>query len=271
MRGIQSIGADRWRKSAIVAASLAFHAVVLGYIALATIGDPRRYGEPSVIDDPLFSPPILVQLEPRPVMRGETARTRAVNTPDRSMQPIPDTGARQSETTGATGSADPGDRPSPPAPRYAPAAGTGVAAPPAAVGSAQWRVRPETLGDRVGRGLRTGTVGCASPNLLTDRERAICDDRFGERAAAAAPIEGTGNPERDARFAREGARALAEYEGRRRPLSGGSGLIGSGDCPGSNFGIGCAGAYLPDVPGVDIRQGATTTHNGGQRSDKQQR
>ncbi|MDI6623150.1 MAG: hypothetical protein QME55_00335, partial [Brevundimonas sp.] len=54
----------------------------------------------------------------------------------------------------------------------------------------------------------------------------------------------TGNPERDARFAREGARALAGYEARRRPLSGGIGVVGPQEGPGSNFGMGVAGAHL---------------------------
>ena len=44
-------------------------------------------------------------------------------------------------------------------------------------------------------------------------------------------------------FAREGARRLAEWEARRRPLSGGVGVVGPADCVGSNFGTGCAGAH----------------------------
>ena len=44
----------------------------------------------------------------------------------------------------------------------------------------------------------------------------------------------------------------------RAPLSGGTGVVGPGDCPGSNLGMGCAGAHLRDVPGVDVRQGAET-------------
>ena len=80
--------------------------------------------------------------------------------------------------------------------------------------------------------------------MLSREERAICEDRFGECAAAAPLIEGMGNPQRDAQFAREGARALAEYEARRRPLAGGVGVVGPQDGPGSNFGIGVAGAHL---------------------------
>ena len=101
-------------------------------------------------------------------------------------------------------------------------------------------MRPETMGDRVGRGLRTRGPGCSSPALLSAAERAICDDRFGQRAAAAAPIDDSaGSP-----FAAEGARRLNQYEARRRPLAGGSGNVGPQDGPGSNFGMGVAGAHL---------------------------
>jgi len=233
--------AERWRKPVIVAVSLGLHALVLGYVGFKAFAPPRLYGE-GVIDDPMFpSPPIYAEIVPRPLLRGETARTRETPAPDTPMQEIPDSGTRLSETTGATGSAAAGERPSSPSPR---AAAAGAPAPPADVGTAAWQVRPETMGDRVGRSLRTSLVGCASPQLLSPAEQAICDDRFGARAAAAAPIQGTGNPERDARFAREGNRALAEYEARRRPLAGGTGNVGVQEGPGSNFGIGVAGAHL---------------------------
>ena len=93
-------------------------------------------------------------------------------------------------------------------------------------------------------------------------ERAICDERFAERAAAAAPIEGTGNPARDARFAAEGARALAEYEARRRPLSGGVGVVGPQDGPGSNFGMGVAGAHIDPSLRPDSTTNIRTNRDG---------
>lgn len=233
---------QRWRKPAIVAVSLGLHALVLGYVGFKAFDPPRLYGDDGPIDDPIFPWPVIyAEIEPRPLLRGEVARTRETPAPDPAMPAIPDAGTRVTETAGATGSAASGDRLDPPSPR---AVAPGAPAPPADVGTAAWRVRPETLGDRVGRGLRTSPVGCASPHLLSAAERAVCDDRFGARAAAAAPIEGTGNPERDARFAREGARALANYEARRRPLAGGTGNVGVQEGPGSNFGMGVAGAHL---------------------------
>lgn len=206
-------GGERWFRAAIVAVSLAFHLVVLGYIALESFGLPLHYGP---IEDPLFPRSVIyAEIQPRPLLRGETARTRQTPAPETRILSMPDSGTRLTETPGATGSADASDR-STPSP-HLPA--TGAAAPPPDVGTAPWRVEPETFGDRVARGLRTSLVGCASLNLLTPAEQTICGDRFGQRAAAAAPIQGTGDPERDSRFARQGARALARYEARRAPLS----------------------------------------------------
>ena len=223
--------AERWRKPAVVAVSVGLHALVLGYVGLRSMGldvGPRPVERT-----------IYVELEPRPLLPGEVARVRPPpDRPDASPQALPDSGAATVQTSPFRRPEDEEDRP---APRLA---APGAPAPPAEVGTASWQVRPGTTGDQVGRGLRTSPVGCANPRLLSPAERAVCDDRFGARAAAAAPIEGTGNPERDARFAREGARALAEYEARRRPLSGGTGTVGVQEGPGSNFGRGVAGAHL---------------------------
>ena len=232
--------AERWRRPAIVAVSVGLHALVLGYVCFKAFEPPRLYGEPPIIRDP-WPFAIHAEIVPRPLLRGETARTRKTPPPTDPMESLRDSGTRLTETAGATGSAAAGETPAPPSPR---AVAAGAPAPPGDVGVASWQVRPETTGDRVARGLRTSLVGCASPHLLTEAERAVCDDRFGARAAAAAPVSGTGDAERDARFAREGRRALAEYEARRRPLSGGIGIVGPTEGPGSNFGMGVAGAHL---------------------------
>lgn len=254
-------GKERWRKPALIGASVVVHALVLGVLGLRAVTmDSARYPDPE--------PLIYLQIEPRPLLEDETPRARpapasataepapSVAEPDRSILGIRLPFQRQRDEE---------DQPSPPAPRLpasgAPAA-TGAPAPPAG----GWAVRPETMGDRVGRGLRTRGPGCDSPQLLTDAERAICDDRFGERAAAAPPIEGTGNPDRDARFAREGARALAEYEARRRPLSGGVGVVGPQDGPGSNFGMGVAGAHLDQSLRPDSTSNIRTRRDGPRSS-----
>ena len=223
---------ERWRTPAIVVLSVGLHALVLGLIGLRTFG---LDGPTGPVERTLY-----VEIEPRPLLAGETARVRPP--PERAEAPpqaLPDPGAPALRSDPFQRREEDDDER--PTPRLA---APGAPAPPAEVGTAPWRVRPETPGDRVGRGLRTSPLGCASPRLLTAAERAICDDRLGERAAAAAPIHGTGNAERDGRFAREGARALAEYEARRRPLAGGVGVVGPQDGPGSNFGTGVAGAHL---------------------------
>jgi hypothetical protein len=234
------LGGTRWRKPVLIGASVAAHVLVLGVLVASGVGNRMV-----VIATP--PPPLYVEIEPRPLLEDERPRPRPT--------PIPETPADKPPAPAATPrtllnfrlpfqrerTEEEEQRPSPPAPRLA-APAPGLPAPPASADP--WQVRPETMGDRVGRGLRTRGPGCASPQLLTREERAVCEDRFGERAAAARPIEGTGNPERDAQFAREGARALAEYEARRRPLSGGVGVVGPQDGPGSNFGMGVAGAHL---------------------------
>lgn len=241
--------AGQWRNPAILAASLLLHAALLAFFGLRNMG----------LDAPLpdQGPTIYVQLEPRPLLAGETARAPVVA---RQIDSPPLTRA---VTTPTLRDEDENDTPSPPSPRLAaPAPG----APPAAADSA-WAVRPRTLGDRIGQGLRTSTVGCAASAVLSAAERAICDDRFGQRAATARPIEGTGNPDRDARFAREGARRLAEYEARRRPLSGGPGIVGPQDGPGSNFGMGVAGAHLDPSLRPDSTQNITTRRDGRRSND----
>ncbi len=112
------------------------------------------------------------------------------------------------------------------------------------------------------RTLRQGLPGCASPDLLNEMERQHCRNEFARRAENAAPITGSGNPERDARFAREGARRLAEWEATRRPLSGGVGVVGPADCVGSNFGTGCAGAHLNPSLAPDSTRNVQTRRDG---------
>ena len=258
------VSAERWRRPALVAASIAFHVAVLGYIALRTFASIP----PDLADRPLDLPDTLipVQMEPRPLLDGEKARARTVPPPavDRTdVQPL--TGTPSPAFMPRLRKPDDADSAAPPAPLAphlsAPARpGVGGAPPPGA--DNPWIVRPETLGARVARSLRGSSIGCATPTLLSARERVDCDERFGEAAARAAPIEGTGHPERDARFAREGAQALARYDARRRPLSGGVGVVGPQDGPGSNFGMGVAGALLDPSLRPDSTQNIHTRRDG---------
>lgn len=251
----------RWRKPVLIGVSAGLHVVVLGGLVLSGIGD-RMTVVPT-------QPPVLyVEIEPRPLLENERPRPRPAPAPASPAEAAPSPATAQQRSVMGfrlpfqrDRADDEEDRPSPPAPRFV-APAPGAPAPPASAGAETWQVRPETLGDRVGRGLRTRGPGCANPQLLSREERAVCDDRFGERAAAAAPIEGTGNPERDARFAREGAAALAQYEARRRPLAGGVGVVGPQDGPGSNFGMGVAGAHLDQSLQPDSTRNIRTRRDG---------
>lgn len=67
---------------------------------------------------------------------------------------------------------------------------------------------------RIAESLRRGVMGCASRALLNADDQAWCD----QRAPLNGPtLTGSGDPRRDARFARQGARRMAEVEEREAP------------------------------------------------------
>lgn len=225
------------RQAAWIAASLAGHALVIAALA---------WGAVKPVDLPEQTAPLVyLDIEPRLVRPNDPVR--------KPTEAARRTEARQAAARAALGAQQPptaAPTPSPPRPRLAAPASGATPTPPAD----PWQVRREELGDAVARSLRAGIPGCRTPDILSQAEREACDQTFGAAAALAPPIAGTGNARRDARFAREGARALAEYEAARRPLAGGVGVVGPADCVGSNFGTGCAGAHLDPA----LRQGATT-------------
>ena len=244
--------AERWRKPAIVAVSVLGHVALFSYLGLRSMGLTLS----GLVADP--DPVIYVEITPRPLLPGEVARVRAVPEPPQVTKAPALPGSPTADPDRPFRNPDDEDSPAPPAPRIG-APAPGAPAPPPGVEG--WAVRPETMGDRVGRGLRTRGPGCTSPGLLSAAERAICDDRFGQRAAAAAPIDDTaGSP-----FAAEGARRLADYDRRRRPLAGGTGNVGPQDGPGSNFGIGVAGAHLDPSLRPDSTENIRTYRREGPR------
>ena len=245
--------AERWRKPAIVAVSVLGHVALFSYLGLRSMGLTLS----GLTEDP--GPVIYMQIEPRPLLPGEVARVHPVPAPPQAVDapalPGSPTADRDRPFRDPT---EDEDSPAPPVPRVGVPAPGAPALPPGVEG---WNVRPETMGDRVGRGLRTRGPGCASPALLSAAERAICDDRFGQRAAAATPIDDTaGSP-----FAAEGARRLAQYETRRRPLAGGTGNVGVQDGPGSNFGAGVAGAHIDPSLRPDSNENIRTRQRDGPR------
>ena len=218
------------RKLSLAALALCLNIGMIGLLSLANVGErAQRSGA--------WTPPVYLDIEPRLLLPEERPRPTAPSVQTPTTRTV--TGPRRASSTAAS-SSTPTQRdapPSPPAPRLATPAPQGAPAP-----NSPWTVQPN--GGAFARSLRQGPVGCASPKLLNDADRAACRRDFNDRAERAPPLSGSGDARRDSRFAREGARKLQEYEARRRPLSGGIGNVGVQEGVGSNFGIGVAGAHL---------------------------
>lgn len=236
--------ADR-RRTAILAGSIALHAAVLAPLALGLFTD-----DPPVFADP-FDAPIFVEMEPRPLLAGETVRepefaaSEARDAVPALGETIPSIARDRLREKGEE------DRPTAPTPRLGhPLVGT----PPASADP--WQVQPESMAAAVGRSMRTGAGGCRiMDGRLSEAEQRLCDERFNEAAARAGPVgPRTLTPSeqrREDQFARDGAQAIAQYEARRRPLAGGVGIVGaSPDCVGGNLRGTCAGAHLR--PGFEM-------------------
>ena len=238
---------DTRRKAALVVASVAVNAGLITALSLNALG-PRRVAQPE-------PPLILLDIQPRPLLRDERPRP-VVAAPESDA---PTRSRARDDAAPQARRPDPAykGRSAPVQPRLAVQPPPGAPAPDTA-----WQVDPSDRRGAMSRSLRLGATGCASPELLNADERRHCRDRFGERAAAAPPIHGSGNPDRDAAFAREGARRLQQWEAQRRPLSGGVGVVGPADCIGSNFGTGCAGAHLDPSLTPDSSRNVRTRRDG---------
>jgi len=251
--------ADR-RRAALLAGSIVLHAAVLAPMAIGLFNR----------DQPVFTDapdrPIFVEMEPRPLLDGETVR-EPTPASVAAREATPTLGERApSIARDRTREEEEEDRPTAPAPRIG---SSPLVGPPPPASADPWQVNPESTAAAVGRSMRLGAGGCRTMDgRLSASEQRLCDDRFNERAGRAGQLgPRTLTPSeqrREAQFARDGAAALAGYEARRRPLAGGVGIIGPGDCPGSNLGAGCAGAHLDPA----IRQGATTVGNSGMRQER---
>ena len=212
------------RKAALALASVGVNAGLILALSLNAIG--QRPVERS--DLPL----ILVEIEPRPLLRDERPRPPLT-------APQPDVAMRsrtREDIAPAPRRRDPAyeGRSTPVQPRLAVQTLAGAPAPEAA-----WRVDSTDRRGAMSRSLRLGATGCASPELLNEAERRRCRDRFGERTAAAPQITGSGDAERDAVFARQGARRLAAWEAQRR-----SPARGDPPCETSHPMAGCEGVNI---------------------------
>lgn len=233
MASLDPRSTDRGR-IAILAGSAALHIGVLAALGLAAIEHQN--------DIPLDQPAFVIEMTPRLRLDGQTPRAseapQAASLETRNLTAVGPLAAVTLPTD---------VRPSLPEPRVAtgvPLPGASLVAPPDADSAA------------IGRALRNGALGCRlgrSSPAQQDR----CDRALAEAAARADPIRGTGNPDRDTRFAALGAEALARYEDKRKPLKPYS---RAEPCPGSPTpGDDCAfsiqgriwsnrDGWLPDLP-----------------------
>ncbi len=221
--------------------SLAFHGLVLTPLALNLFASkPQRPASST-------QPSIYIDILPRPLRLGEPERVPIdnVQTDRKGYRPRPDL--------------EPSPRqpvvPSPPAIPVDPGTSVASVIPP----DDRWRVRPDDATGRIGPPLHRSPAGCRMMiGRLDAAEQAWCDQILADAAARSAPIIGTNDPVRDARFAALGDQALADYDRRRAPLKPNS---RANPCPESpNPGDPCAftikgrlwssrDGILPDLPG----------------------
>jgi len=228
--------------------SLALHGVILGIIGLWHVS-------PSNIVPADASAPILLELEPRPLLPGERASRPTVPSAH------PTNGATATRSAAQPMPSEPlddEDRPTVPAPRLASPLPLGAEA-ASQVGSSteapppddRWSVRPSDLRGAVARSLRLGAAGCrALDGQLPQGEQQICDERFNEAAGRARPIGprtlNSSEARREEQFARAGEAAIDRYARLRAPMRSGVGVVGATpDCPGGNLRSTCPGAHLP--------------------------
>lgn len=237
---------------AVVLLSLGFHAVVLGPILLGQLG---RNDGGGIIECPFPfmapSPPMQVTLE----RGGRSAPLERLHRPPSRKTMFPYTPPVPDDQEGVSGGASPAGTDPTSSSTKGNASGTSPGVAIASGADPLWQVQTGTVEDRMARALRIRAMGCRAPETLSHADRAACEDRFARTAAVARALDGTGNAARDGRFAREGAAALARYEARRGPVSGGTGVTGatavgvtgiSGDCAGGNLRGNCPGGLLTD-------------------------
>jgi hypothetical protein len=175
----------RGRTAGLVVASMGLNA---GLIALLSTTETRT-SRPSA----LSSPPLYLYIERRPRLAQERTPVQAVSASDTAPDRVIETahGIQRPDVSRTGPFTAPGPTPTP-----------GDAFDP------RWRVGPGAPS----RGL---PLACDGPNRLAVEARRYCDERAGRFAAAAHPIAGSGDADRDAVFARHGVRRLVAWEDRR--------------------------------------------------------
>ncbi len=175
-----------WRNAGLVAASVGLNA---GLIALLYLGEtqPRTLARAS-------PRPLYLDIEPRQPLATDRSAPVAPRRPDLAASPA----ARQVVASHLAS-----DEVPPPAPAVP--AGPSI--------DERWRVAPGTA-PRAGR-AGAGLTSCDAPHRLSVEDRRRCDARWARPGEGSRVITGSGDPERDAAFARQGARRLAAWEAQR--------------------------------------------------------
>ena len=178
-----------WRKAGPAATSVGLNAGAIALLSLTDLSPRNR---------PLRSEPMIVYLDeawPR-LMRAPQA---AADVADRPASAAPPRDMTTTTRDDSLGSQIAEDAPAS-APSTSPAEDDAI--------DARWRVGPLTPGSSV------VIQSCDAPQRLSPDARRHCDERWAGRENAHA-ILGTGNADRDATFARHGARRLAAWEAQR--------------------------------------------------------
>lgn len=189
-------------------AALSVNAVVLTLLAL----EDRR----PLAQRPTPNRPVLF-MDLEPVPRLKEARPSA-----RRREPGTAYNRTRSREPGST----------PPSPVVASAAAPGVEQTQPQV-DPRWRVAPGTVAPA------SLPLSCDTPLRLTLDNRRRCDLRWSGRGETARVLTGSGDAERDARFARQGARRLAAWEAQRAEPP-----QGDPPCENPNPVAGCAGVNI---------------------------
>lgn len=178
-----------WRKAGLAATAVGLNAGAIALLSLTDLGQRNR---------PLRSEPMIVYLDeawPRlarpPQAAADVADRPASATPPRDMTPTTRDDSPESQIAEAAPAS---------APSASPVQDDAI--------DARWRVGAVTPGSN------GAILSCDAPHRLSPDARRRCDERWAGRENARAVV-GTGNAERDATFARHGARRLAAWEAQR--------------------------------------------------------
>lgn len=178
-----------WRKAGLAATAVGLNAGAIALLSVTDLGPRNRL---------LRSEPMIVYLDeawPGPARAPQAATDRGdIRAPAAPLR----------EMTTTTRDDSPGSQIAETAPASAPSTS------PAEIDAidARWRVGPVTPGSN------GAILSCETPHRLSPDARRRCDERWARRENTRA-IVGTGNAERDATFARHGARRLAAWEAQR--------------------------------------------------------